>query len=138
MADMKAALTAIAGAPERIHIEIFTYGESRYPQAPSAQPRERPHPLSDEATAGPLVSSARSGISTHWDAARYASILEMAEAVMSRSVGHVELGVCHTCEGGLGVRCHCLRSAATGRVRRWQPSRSAARQRPSATLAIDL
>jgi ferredoxin-NADP reductase/MOSC domain-containing protein YiiM len=100
MADMKAALTAIAVAPERIHIEIFNGGESRTPGVVGATARA-PHPPSDEATAGPLVSFARSGISTHWDAARYASILEMAEACDVPVRWACRTGVCHNCESGL-------------------------------------
>jgi ferredoxin-NADP reductase/MOSC domain-containing protein YiiM len=100
MADMKAALTATAVAPERIHIEIFNGGESRTPGVLGATARA-PHPPSDEATAGPLVSFARSGISTHWDAARYASILEMAEACDVPVRWACRTGVCHNCESGL-------------------------------------
>jgi ferredoxin-NADP reductase/MOSC domain-containing protein YiiM len=100
MADMKAALTAIAVAPERIHIEVFNGGESRTPGVVGATTRT-PHPPSEEANSGPLVSFARSGISTHWDAARYASILEMAEACDVPVRWACRTGVCHNCESGL-------------------------------------
>jgi len=100
MADMKAALTAIAVAPERIHIEVFNGGESRTPGVVGATTRT-PHPPSEEANSGPLVSFARSGISAHWNAARYASILEMAEACDVPVRWACRTGVCHNCESGL-------------------------------------
>jgi ferredoxin-NADP reductase/MOSC domain-containing protein YiiM len=100
MADMQEALTALGVAPERVHIEIFNGAESRTPGVVGATTRA-PHPPSDEANTGPLVSFARSGISTHWDAARYASILEMAEACDVPVRWACRTGVCHNCESGL-------------------------------------
>jgi ferredoxin-NADP reductase len=100
MADMQEALTALGVAPERIHIEIFSGGESRTPGVVGATTRA-PHPPSDEVNTGPLVSFARSGISTHWDAARYATILEMAEACDVPVRWACRTGVCHNCESGL-------------------------------------
>jgi ferredoxin-NADP reductase/MOSC domain-containing protein YiiM len=100
MADMKEALTASGVAPGRIHFEIFNGGESRTPGVVGAVARA-PHPPSNEASAGPLVSFARSGISTHWDASRYASILEMAEACDVPVRWACRTGVCHNCESGL-------------------------------------
>jgi ferredoxin-NADP reductase/MOSC domain-containing protein YiiM len=100
MADMKEALAASGVAPERIHIEIFNGGESRTPGVVGATARA-PHPPSEEANSGPLVSFARSGISTHWDAARYANILEMAEACDVPVRWACRTGVCHNCESGL-------------------------------------
>jgi ferredoxin-NADP reductase len=70
MADMKEALTALGVAPERVHIEIFNGGESMTPGVVGAATRA-PHPPSNEASSGPLVSFARSGISAHWEASRY-------------------------------------------------------------------
>jgi ferredoxin-NADP reductase/MOSC domain-containing protein YiiM len=100
MADMKEALTALSVAPERIHIEIFSGGESRTPGVVGAATRT-PHTPSDEANTGPLLSFARSGISAHWDASRYASILEMAEACDVPVRWACRTGVCHNCESGL-------------------------------------
>ncbi len=100
MADMKEALTALGVAPESIHIEIFNGGESRTPGVVGAITRT-PHLPSDEAKSGPLVSFARSGISAHWDASRYASILEMAEACDVPVRWACRTGVCHNCESGL-------------------------------------
>jgi ferredoxin len=100
MADMKEALTALGVAPERIHIEIFNGGESRTPGVVGATARA-PHPPTNEANTGPLISFARSGISAHWDALRYQSILEMAEACDVPVRWACRTGVCHNCESGL-------------------------------------
>ena len=100
MADMKETLAALGVAPGRIHIEIFNGGESRNPGVVGAIARA-PHPPSDEANTGPLVSFARSGISAHWNASRFASILEMAEACDVPVRWACRTGVCHNCESGL-------------------------------------
>jgi ferredoxin-NADP reductase/MOSC domain-containing protein YiiM len=100
MADMKEELAAFGVVPERVHIEIFNGGESVTPGVVDAITRA-PHPPSDEANTGPLVSFARTGISAHWDAARYGSILEMAEACDVPVRWACRTGVCHNCESGL-------------------------------------
>jgi ferredoxin-NADP reductase/MOSC domain-containing protein YiiM len=100
MADMKEALTASGVAPERIHIEIFSGGESRTPGVVGAIARA-PHVPSEAANTGVLISFARSGISAHWEASRYASILEMAEACDVPVRWACRTGVCHNCESGL-------------------------------------
>jgi MOSC domain-containing protein YiiM/ferredoxin-NADP reductase len=100
MADMKVALTGLGVAPEQIHIEIFNGGESMTPGVVGAVTRA-PHPPSEAANTGPLVSFARSGISAHWDASRYESILEMAEACDVPVRWACRTGVCHNCESGL-------------------------------------
>lgn len=100
MADMKEALTALGVAPEHIHIEIFNGGESMTPGVVGAATRA-PHPPRDETSTGPLVSFARSGISAHWDALRYESILEMAETCDVPVRWACRTGVCHDCESGL-------------------------------------
>jgi ferredoxin-NADP reductase/MOSC domain-containing protein YiiM len=100
MADMKEALTAFGVAPERIHLEIFNGGESRTPGVVGAMTRA-PHMPSGEGSTGPLLSFARSGISAHWDASRYQSILEMAEACDVPVRWACRTGVCHNCESGL-------------------------------------
>jgi ferredoxin-NADP reductase/MOSC domain-containing protein YiiM len=100
MADMKEAFTALGVAPERIHIEIFNGSESRTPGVVGAVTRA-PHPPSNEANTGTLISFARSGISAHWNAARYGSILEMAEACDVPVRWACRTGVCHNCESGL-------------------------------------
>jgi ferredoxin-NADP reductase/MOSC domain-containing protein YiiM len=100
MSDMRTAITAIGVAPERIHVEIFNGGESITPGVVGAAVRI-PHVPGDEASTGPRVSFARSGISAHWNASRYASILEMAEACDVSVRWSCRTGVCHTCESGL-------------------------------------
>jgi ferredoxin-NADP reductase/MOSC domain-containing protein YiiM len=100
MADMKEALTALGVAPERIQTEIFNGGESMTPGVVGSTTRA-PHPPGGEANTGPLVSFARSGISAHWDASRYESILEMAEACDVPVRWACRTGVCHNCESGL-------------------------------------
>ena len=100
MADMREALTALGVAPERIHIEIFNGGESMTPGVVGAVTRA-PHPPGDEVSTGPLVSFARSGISAHWNASRYGSILELAEACDVPVRWACRTGVCHNCESGL-------------------------------------
>jgi ferredoxin-NADP reductase len=100
MAEMKEVLTAFGVAPECIYIEIFNGGESMTPGVVGATARA-PHPPGDEANTGTLLSFARSGISVHWDASRYASILEMAEACDVPVRWACRTGVCHSCESGL-------------------------------------
>src|SRR6202167_5822317 len=100
MPDMKDVLTALGVAPERIHIEIFNGGESRTPGVVGAVTRA-PHPPGGEASTGPLVSFARSGISANCNASRYGSILEMAEACDVPVRWACRTGVCHSCESGL-------------------------------------
>jgi len=100
MADMKELLTASGVTPERIQIEIFNGGESMTPGVVGAVARA-PHPPGDEANTGPLVSFARSGISARWDASRYGSILELAEACDVPVRWACRTGVCHNCESGL-------------------------------------
>ena len=100
MADMRQALTALGVAPDRVHIEIFNGGESMTPGVVGAATRT-PHPPGNEANTGPSVSFARSGISAHWDASRYGSILEMAEACDVPVRWACRTGVCHNCESGL-------------------------------------
>ena len=100
MADMKEALTALGMAPERIQTEIFNGGESMTPGVVGSTTRA-PHAPREEANTGPLVSFARSGISAHWDASRYHSILEMAEACDVPVRWACRTGVCHNCESGL-------------------------------------
>jgi ferredoxin-NADP reductase/MOSC domain-containing protein YiiM/ferredoxin len=100
MEDMKAALTSVAVASERIHIEIFNGGESFTPGVVGAVTRT-PHPPGNETNTGQLVSFARSGISAHWNASRYGSLLEMAEACDVPVRWSCRTGVCHNCESGL-------------------------------------
>jgi MOSC domain-containing protein YiiM/ferredoxin-NADP reductase len=100
MEDMKEALAALDVAPERIHVEIFNGSESMTPGIVGAATRA-PRPPMDDANTGPLVSFARSGITVHWKASAYQSILELAEACYVPVRWSCRTGVCHNCESGL-------------------------------------
>ncbi|WP_338830956.1 MOSC and FAD-binding oxidoreductase domain-containing protein [Bradyrhizobium sp. 27S5] len=100
MADMKDALTAFGVAPQRIHLEIFNGSESMTPGVVGAAARA-PHPPSEDADTGPLISFARSGVAAHWKASAYQSILELAEACDVPVRWACRSGVCHNCESGL-------------------------------------
>jgi ferredoxin-NADP reductase len=100
IADMKEALEAFGVAAIRIHVELFTGSESMTPGVVAVAPRA-PHSPQDEANTGPLVSFARSGIAAHWNASKYESILELAEACDVTVRWSCRTGVCHNCESGL-------------------------------------
>jgi ferredoxin-NADP reductase/MOSC domain-containing protein YiiM len=100
MADMKGTLAAFGVAADRIHVEIFNGSESMTPGVVAAATRA-PHPPMDEGNTGPLVSFARSGIAAHWNASKYQSILELAEACDVPVRWSCRTGVCHNCESGL-------------------------------------
>ena len=100
MADMKAALAAFGVTPQRINVEIFNGSEAMTPGIVGAATRA-PHLPEDDAETGPLVSFARSGIAAHWNAAKYQSLLELAEACDVAVRWSCRSGVCHNCESGL-------------------------------------
>jgi MOSC domain-containing protein YiiM/ferredoxin-NADP reductase len=100
MADMKDTLAALGLPPERIHVEIFNGGESMTPGVVSSSTRA-PHLPPDDASTGPVISFARSGIAAHWRPAAYQSILELAEACDVPVRWSCRAGVCHNCESGL-------------------------------------
>jgi ferredoxin-NADP reductase len=100
MADMKEALAGSGVALERIHVEIFNGSESLTPGVVGAVGRT-PHVPNDDANTGPLVSFARSGITAHWKASAYQSILELAEKCDVPVRWSCRTGVCHNCESGL-------------------------------------
>ena len=100
MEDMKETLGAAGVALERIHVEIFNGSELMTSGVVGAATRP-PHVPKDDATTGPLVSFARSGIAAHWKASAYQSILELAEACDVPVRWACRTGVCHNCESGL-------------------------------------
>jgi ferredoxin-NADP reductase/MOSC domain-containing protein YiiM len=100
MAEMKAALGAFGVAPERIHSEIFGGGESMTPGVVGAA-TQTPHLPKDDASGGPLVSFARSGIAAHWNGSAYPSLLALAEACDIPVRWSCRSGICHSCESGL-------------------------------------
>ncbi|GAB2656465.1 MOSC and FAD-binding oxidoreductase domain-containing protein [Prescottella soli] len=97
MRDVTDALVTLGLAPDRVRTEIFGAGPSTTPgiAATAAVP---PHAPPDAVDAGPAVSFARSGLTATFDAARYASILELAEACDVPVRWSCRTGVCHTCE----------------------------------------
>jgi ferredoxin-NADP reductase/MOSC domain-containing protein YiiM len=100
MADMKEAFATLGVAPEHIHAEIFNGSESLTPGVVRTATRT-PHLPNDDSNTGPLVSFARSGITAHWKASAYQSILELAEACDVPVRWSCRTGVCHNCESGL-------------------------------------
>ena len=100
MGDMKEVLAALGLGPERIHVELFDGSESMMPGVVGAVTRP-PHPPARDASAGQLVSFARSGITAHWDPTAYQSLLELAEACDVPVRWSCRTGVCHNCESGL-------------------------------------
>jgi ferredoxin-NADP reductase/MOSC domain-containing protein YiiM len=100
MAEMKEALAGLGVAPDRIRAELFNGGESLTPGVAGAATRP-PHLPEHDAGTGPLVSFARSGITAHWNAAAYQSVLELAEACDVPVRWSCRTGVCHNCESGL-------------------------------------
>jgi ferredoxin-NADP reductase len=100
MSEMRTSLGAIGVTPQRIHVEIFNGSESMTPGIVGAAMRD-PHVPEHDANTGPLVSFARSGISAHWNASAYQSLLELAEACDVTVRWSCRTGVCHNCESGL-------------------------------------
>jgi ferredoxin-NADP reductase len=100
MSDMTETLRSMGVALRRIHVEIFNGSESTTPGVAGAETRV-PHLPKDEPGTGPLVSFARSGITAHWKASEYQSILELAEACDIPVRWSCRTGVCHNCESGL-------------------------------------
>lgn len=100
MAEMKDTLASFGVATERIRVELFDGSASMTPGVVGA-PTRAPHVPADEASTGPLVSFARSGIAAHWKPSAYPSILELAEACDVPVRWSCRTGVCHSCESGL-------------------------------------
>jgi ferredoxin-NADP reductase/MOSC domain-containing protein YiiM len=95
MADMRDALTAIGIDPARIHTELFGALPSINPGL-TEQSRRPPHQPPGAPGTGPLVTFARSGISTPFpDSTR--SVLELADACDVPTRWSCRTGVCHTC-----------------------------------------
>jgi ferredoxin-NADP reductase/MOSC domain-containing protein YiiM len=96
MQDVSAALADLGLDARSIRTELFGAGPSVTPGIASrAQPA--PHPPEGGPGRGPLVAFARSDLSVNWDA-RYASLLELAEACDVPVRWSCRTGVCHTCE----------------------------------------
>jgi ferredoxin-NADP reductase/MOSC domain-containing protein YiiM len=100
MEYIKQELASFGVAPEQIHSEIFSGSEAMTPGVVSGV-TQAPHMPKEDSNTGPLVSFARSGIAAHWNASRYQSILELAEACDVPVRWSCRTGVCHSCESGL-------------------------------------
>ena len=83
---------------ENVHTEVFGSLEAITPGM--AQVVHTPHLPQGPAGSGPPVSFARSGITVAWDA-KFASLLELAEACDVSVRWSCRAGVCHTCMTGL-------------------------------------
>lgn len=100
MAGMKEALVSFGVDAARIHTESFGGSDSLTPGVVGATTRP-PHPPQNDASSGPLVSFARSGVVAHWNGAVYQNLLELAEACDVPVRWACRAGVCHNCECGL-------------------------------------
>jgi ferredoxin-NADP reductase/MOSC domain-containing protein YiiM len=95
MASMHDALTAAGLGPDRVHTELFGARPAINPGL-TGQIRRPPHQPPGPPAAGPLVTFARSGISTRFpDDAR--SVLDLADACDVPTRWSCRTGVCHTC-----------------------------------------
>ncbi|MGW5495991.1 MOSC domain-containing protein [Streptomyces olivaceoviridis] len=82
-------------SPERIHTEQFSALPAINPGiAPTVA--VRPHQPAGPRGTGPLITFARSGITTPWSPA-HASLLDLAEACDIPTRWSCRTGVCHTC-----------------------------------------
>ncbi|MEU4928727.1 MOSC and FAD-binding oxidoreductase domain-containing protein [Streptomyces yokosukanensis] len=95
MDDLGAVLREHGLRPERIHTERFSALPAVNPGVMPAT-AVRPHPPSGPPGTGPLITFARSGITTPWSPA-HGSLLELAEACDIPTRWSCRTGVCHTC-----------------------------------------
>ncbi len=95
MTDIQHALTAIGIDPARIHTELFGALPSINPGL-AGQTHRPPHQPPGPPGSGPLVTFARSGISTPFANDRR-SLLDLADACDVPTRWSCRSGVCHTC-----------------------------------------
>ena len=95
MADMQDALTAVGLGPDHIHTELFGAKPAINPGL-TGQTRRPPHQPAGPPATGPLVTFARSGISTPFPASTH-SVLDLADACDVPTRWSCRTGVCHTC-----------------------------------------
>jgi ferredoxin-NADP reductase len=98
MTDMQDALTAIGVDPARIHTELFGALSSINPGL--GRTVRPPHQPPGPAGTGPLVTFARSGISTPFTPG-VRSVLDLADACDVPTRWSCRTGVCHLCSTGL-------------------------------------
>jgi ferredoxin-NADP reductase/MOSC domain-containing protein YiiM len=95
MADVRDALTAAGLDPARVHMELFGALPSTNPGV-VGHPVPPPHQPPGPPGTGPLVTFARSGISTPFTATWH-SLLDLADACDVPTRWSCRAGVCHTC-----------------------------------------
>ena len=119
MADMQEALTTLGVSPDRIHTELFGALPSVNPGL-TGQTRRAPHQPPGPRGTGPMVTFARSGVSTPFGAA-WPSVLDLADACDVPTRWSCRTGVCHTCvtpllSGQVNYRPDPLEPPADGQV----------------------
>jgi len=95
MTDMRDALTAIGAEPAAIHTELFGSLPAVNPGI-TGQASSPPHQPPGPPGRGPLVTFARSGITTPFGDDRR-SVLDLADACDVPTRWSCRTGVCHTC-----------------------------------------
>ncbi|WP_443049291.1 2Fe-2S iron-sulfur cluster-binding protein [Streptomyces sp. NBC_00316] len=95
MDDLGGYLRDLGLRPERIHTEQFSALPAINPGVTPAA-TVRPHQPPGPTGTGPLITFARSGITTPWSPA-HASLLDLAEACDVPTRWSCRTGVCHTC-----------------------------------------
>ncbi|MDT7551977.1 MAG: hypothetical protein QOI16_513 [Pseudonocardiales bacterium] len=96
MADVRQALVALGIEPSRVHTEVFGTLAPINPGVVVRSAARPPHQPSGPVGTGPLVTFARSGISTPFPADAQ-SVLDLADACDVPSRWSCRSGVCHTC-----------------------------------------
>jgi ferredoxin-NADP reductase/MOSC domain-containing protein YiiM len=95
MTDMQSALAAAGIDPARIRTELFGARPSINPGLTGSRARP-PHPPAGPPGTGPLVTFARSGLTTPFGPER-GSLLDLADACDVPTRWSCRTGVCHTC-----------------------------------------
>ncbi len=95
MAGIRDALTALGVGPAAIHTELFGALPSINPGL-TGQNRPPPHQPPGPPGTGPVVTFARSGITTRFGTGR-GSVLDLADACDVPTRWSCRTGVCHTC-----------------------------------------
>jgi ferredoxin-NADP reductase/MOSC domain-containing protein YiiM len=95
MASMHDALVAVGLGPDRIHTELFGARPAINPGL-TGQTRRPPHQPPGPPATGPLVTFARSGVSTRFPDDTH-SVLDLADACDVPTRWSCRTGVCHTC-----------------------------------------
>jgi ferredoxin-NADP reductase/MOSC domain-containing protein YiiM len=95
MAGLRDALIAVGLRPDRIHTELFGAKPAINPGL-TGLTRRPPHQPPGAPATGPLVTFARSGISTPFPASTH-SVLDLADACDVPTRWSCRTGVCHTC-----------------------------------------